>query len=122
MKSILACRAFLLLVSGCVLLATAPAIAKRSAPRPAKPVTANGVEYSAPQQFMAFVLATDAHSHAELWRERIYSVNIDPMLERDVQDVFITSLAIDGENLVVANERNDIYVLDLVTRTVTQRR
>ena len=71
---------------------------------------------------MGFVVATDARSRKELWRERIYTVRVNPELERDVQDVFITSLAVENGTLIITNERGDTYALDLATRKVTKRK
>src|SRR5438876_5226755 len=85
-------------------LAVAPAPAKRAAPKPVPPVVANSVEYSAPHEHMGFVIATDTRNHKELWRERIYTVRINPLLERDVQDVFITTLSLERGKLVIINE------------------
>ena len=97
-----------------------PANAKRSVPRAVEPVTVQGVTYSAPASAMGFVIAVDASSHRELWRQRIYRVRFDPSLERDVQDVFITSLTLRGGSLVIANEHGERYALDLSTRKVTR--
>ncbi|MDH3287525.1 MAG: hypothetical protein OEP48_07360 [Betaproteobacteria bacterium] len=105
-----------------VFLAATPAPAKRAAPKPVQPVVANSVKYSAPHEHMGFVVATDTSSHKELWRERIYAVRINPTLERDVQDVFITSLSIERGALMITNERGDRYTLDLATRQVTKRK
>ena len=79
----------------CLFITAGPAAAKRSAPQPVAPVLAGAVEYSAPHEVMGFVIATDTQTHQELWRERIYRPIIDPSLERDVQEVFIASLAIE---------------------------
>jgi hypothetical protein len=122
MKSVLARRAFLLVAFGCAFLANSPIVAKRLAPKPVATVKANGVEYSAPHEFMGFILATDMRTHEELWRQQIYSVHINPELESDVQDVFITSLVIDDGILFITNERNETYALDLTTRKVSRRR
>jgi hypothetical protein len=97
-------------------------IAKRAAPKPVPPVTLNTIEYSAPLELMGFVVATDTTSHKELWRKRIYTVPVNRALERDVQDVFITSLVIENGTLIITNERGDSYTLDLATRKVTQRK
>lgn len=113
-------RTLVILVSLCA--AVMPASAKRSTPKPVTPVTVGAVEYSAPDTAMGFVVATDTTSRKELWRVRIYSVNYDKELEKDVQDVFITSLAVNGGALIVTNERKESYSLDLATRKVTQRK
>jgi hypothetical protein len=96
-----------------------PANAKRSVPRTVEPVTVHGVTYSAPASAMGFIVACDALSGRELWRKRIYRVRVNPSLERDVQDVFITSLTLRGGSLVIANEHGGRYALDLSTRKVT---
>jgi hypothetical protein len=68
---------------------------------------------------MGFVVALDAATKKELWRAQIYQVVKDPDLEGDVQDVFITKLAKDGGALIVTDERNRTYRLDLTTKKVT---
>jgi outer membrane protein assembly factor BamB len=108
-------------VACCVVaFVTGPANAKRAVPRAVEPVTMHGVTYSAPAAVMGFVVASDASSGRELWRQRIYGIPVDPSLERDVQDVFITSLTLRGGSLVVANEHGERYALDLSTRKVTR--
>src|SRR5947209_1809154 len=97
------------------------AVAKRSAPGPVEPVTIHGVTYSAPPDAMGFVVATKGSSGSELWRARIYAIPFDPALERDVQDVFITSLSARGGGLLVTNERGERFLLDLQTRKVTRK-
>ena len=101
---------------------TLTADAKRGAPKPVPPVAAGNIEYSAPQEFMGFVIANDTKAHKELWRERIYHTRINPLLERDVQDVFIASLAIERGVLIVTTERGVSYSLNLATRKVTKRK
>lgn len=68
---------------------------------------------------MGFVVATDVSSRKELWRVRIYTVQIDPTLEHDVQAVFITALSLEHGELVITNESGERYSLDLVTRKVS---
>ena len=103
-------------------LTAIPASAKRAAPKPVPPVASNSIEYSAPHERMGFVVATDIASHKELWRERIYTVWINPLVERDVQDVFITSIVIKRGTLIITNERGASYTLDLATSRVTKRK
>ncbi len=112
--------AFLVLCA-LLLAGVSPASAKRAAPRAVVPVVADGVRYSAPAEAMGFVVAAAADSGRELWRARIYEVRVDPNLERDVQDVFITSLALGGGTLLITNERGGRYALDMKTRKVTRQ-
>lgn len=99
----------------------APGLAKRSAPAAVPPVVIKGVEYSAPHDAMAFVVAKGIGLGKELWRVRIYEVRVNPELERDVQDVFITSLSEKDGALLITNERGEKFTLDLQTRKVTRQ-
>jgi len=111
------------LLALCVLLVggTPAAVAKRAAPRPVAPVVADGVRYSAPPEAMGFVIAATADTGKELWRVRIYEIHVDPNLERNVQDVFITSLELKDGTLIITNERGEKFALDLKTRKVTRQ-
>ena len=102
------------------ILAAADISAKRLAPKPVKPVTDAGVTFSAPGWPMGIVIATDAASGRELWRQRIYTIHYDRKLEQDAQDVFITSLKLRGGALLITNERGERFALDLSTRKVTR--
>lgn len=96
-----------------------PAFAKRMMPKRVEPLADGQVVYTAPVEAMGFVVALDAATKKELWRARIYQVSKNPDLEGDVQDVFITKLAKDGGTLIVTDERNRTYRLDLTTKNVT---
>jgi hypothetical protein len=112
-------RIVALLVLCC--FAAAPALAKRMAPKEVKPVVVKEVEYTAPTDAMGFVVATDVKTKKELWREKIYTVTYIPGLETDIQDVFISELAVDGNVLVITDEKGTRYALDLATRKVSKR-
>lgn len=111
-------RIFAIFVSATA--AVSPVSAKRLAPRPVTPVIVNSVEYSAPVDFVGVVVATDVSSREVLWKKRIYRIRYLPFLETDVQDVYISSLSIEGNALIVANERGCQFALDLATQAVTE--
>jgi hypothetical protein len=101
-----------------VLLATLLAEAKRGVPAEVLPLTVGNIEYSAPHRNgthkqMGFIEARDLKSGKLIWSRQIYIVKYDPDLEGDVQDVFIKSITIQGNNLIITNERNSKYQLDL---------
>ena len=101
-----------------LLLATLVAEAKRGAPMEVLPVKVGNIEYSAPHRNgthkqMGFIEARDLKSGKLIWSRQIYAVKYDPDLEGDVQDVFIKSITVDGNNLIIINERNSKYQLDL---------
>ncbi len=93
----------------------ATACAKRAPPKPVPPVVHDGVEYRAPLERMGFVEAVDASSGRKLWETRVYSVFINPFMERDVQDVFITTLKVKNGRLLVSNEAGKTFRVDLRT-------
>jgi hypothetical protein len=97
--------------------------AKRGPPPFVKPVTIGSVRYSvsAQPQLMGFVIAAEVATGKELWRQRIYRVRMNPLREEDVQWVFITSLIRRDRKLLVTNESDEHFTLDLTTRKVTKR-
>ena len=101
-----------------LLLATLLAEARRGAPAEVLPVTVGNIEYSAPHRNgthrkMGLLEARDLKSGKLIWSRQIYAVKYDPDLEGDVQDVFIKSITVEGNNLIITNERNSKYQLDL---------
>ena len=101
-----------------VLLATLLAEAKRGVPAEVLPVTVGNIEYSAPHRNhthkqMGFIEARDLKSGKLIWSRQIYVVKYDPDLVGDVQDVFIKSITVESNNLIITNERNSKYQLDL---------
>ena len=103
-----------------LLLATLLAEAKRGVPAEVLPVTVGNIEYSAPHRNgshkqMGFIEARDLKSGGLIWSRQIYAVKYDLELEGDVQDIFIKSIAVQGNNLIITNERNSEYQLNLKT-------
>ena len=107
----------------CLLLAAmiaSEAWAKRAAPKPVTPVAHKGVQYVAPNAngLEGIIEARNEETGKKLWDVVIYTVKIDPSLEQDVQWVFITGLVVQDNTLLVTNEKNEQYILDLKTRKV----
>jgi outer membrane protein assembly factor BamB len=103
-----------------VLIWPVSAFAKRGAPKPVSPVVWEGVEYRAPLNVeqMGHVQAVDIISGQKLWETKVYHVWINPLLETDVQWIFITNLQVQDRKLLVRNEAGKIYKLDLKTGRV----
>lgn len=93
-------------------------MAKRGAPKPVPPVKSGDVEYRVAHDHMGTVEAWDVNTGKMLWRKEIYKVKYDKNLEKDVQDVYVTSTGLKGTVLTVKNERGSEYELDLVTNQV----
>ncbi|MBU0687551.1 MAG: PQQ-like beta-propeller repeat protein [Candidatus Margulisbacteria bacterium] len=91
--------------------------AKRMAPQEVEPVIHNGVKYSAPHEKMGYVVARDQSTGKKLWERKVYSVVIDPNLETDVQQVFITDLNFEDGKLMAVNEEGNQYEIDIATES-----
>ena len=101
-----------------LLLATLLAEAKRGAPAEVLPVTVGDIKYSAlhrngTHKQMGFIEARELKGGKLIWSRQIYAVKYDPDLEGDVQDVFIKSITVEGNHLIITNEKNSKYQLDL---------
>ena len=104
-----------------------PVSAKRAAPPRVAPVGFENVVY---RQLMggeaeaqgSGVLAAEDASGGRLWTLKVYDVRYEPALERDVQEVYFTSMELDRDSrsLVIANERGERYSVDLDVRKVTR--
>lgn len=107
---------------------TMPA-AKRVGPDDVPPVTVNGVRYEAVhwgrrrglEQNGGYIAAIDSASGNELWLAKIYTIEYNPKLETDVQDLFIQTLQVadDNKTLKITDEDGREFTLDLATHTVT---
>ena len=93
------------------------------------PVTTDEAVYSAPhfpngdrKQNGGVVEAHHPKTGELLWRIQIYETQYDRALEKDVQDVFIKSLALDEDHhlLIMSDEKSRIFVINLATRKVTE--
>jgi outer membrane protein assembly factor BamB len=110
-----------------VLLIATITLAKRSGPSEVEPVIYNGIKYVAVQwgqsrgldQNGGYIEAFDYKTGRQLWLLRIYKINYDAH-EKDVQDVFIIKLGIEHGMLLVTNEKNERFTVDLKTRVVTK--
>src|SRR6266542_1226232 len=112
-------------LAAAITLGAKPALGRRIAPQPVPPVIYAGVRYEAPHflnpcgQNGGCVVAYDNDTGEQLWFLEVYCTHYDPGWETDVQDVFITSMAITDGQLMVTNERNLHFTIDVVTRQVS---
>lgn len=94
----------------------------RNAPEPVAPVDYQGVRYEVDtDEGDGVVRATEISTYKPLWMVTVYPTAYDPNLEKDVQDVYITSMAIDKAKgrLLVSDERNRAWAVDLKSQKVT---
>lgn len=101
--------------------------AKRAAPPRVAPVTFEGTTYrqirggEADLQGSGVLAAEDAAGNRK-WTIAVYDVPYDPVLERDVQEVYFTSMELDAENraLIIENERGERYSVGIDVAKVTR--
>lgn len=72
------------------------------------------VENSSPYN-MGIVQAFDINTNKLTWSKQVYEVKMKPNVEADTQWVFIKDMKIDGDKLVVINERQKVFMLDPIT-------
>ena len=96
------------------------AAAKRKPAPQIQPVMVEAVKYSVPNDngTKGYVTATEVESGKLLWKKTVYRVWICPLVEHDVQWVFIQSMRLEQGKLILVNERLKTYSLDLKTRKV----
>lgn len=98
---------------------------KRVGPPQVSPVVISNIRYEVIHwgrerglgQNGGYVAAIDTASGKELWTSKIYAVEYKPKLETDVQDVFIKTMVVapDGQSLLISDENNRHFVLDVAT-------
>lgn len=129
----LLCLALAAALAACVAAEPAPApTKKRAAPEPVAPLVIGNVRYEVVpwgrtrglRQDGGVIRAVDANTGRELWLLQVYTLQIDPRMETDKQEVFITQLSADpdGRGLFVDTERGARHRVDLSTRRVTDVR
>ena len=129
MKSLMKKIYFVLLLSCIPTLSFCDFIqAARMMPESVKAIEHNGVKYMAPhpgvcqgiehptETKMGHIQAWDIETGEMLWGKEVYKVKYDPLMERDAQDVFIVSLKIEGDKLIVTNELNREFIIDLIAK------
>lgn len=104
-------------------LGTAGVLAKRSQPPDVRPLVHEGTRYVAPNDDgrRAYVQAWDVVTTNKQWEVTVFTNRIDPRLEEDVQWIFITRLRIEAGKLVVTDEGDRRFAVDLKTRSVERR-
>lgn len=71
-------------------------------------------ENSTPEN-MGIVQAFNQNTDKPVWSKKVYDVIISKSIEEDVQEVFIKSMTIDKDKLVIVNERNERFELNPMT-------
>ena len=98
---------------------TAQTAQKRVDPETVRPVMYGQVTLTAPASKMGYIVAYDSSGN-ELWNVRIYKVQYNVFLEKDVQGVYINNIQLRKDNLWIRNDIDEDYILNLKTLVVTK--
>jgi hypothetical protein len=81
------------------------------------PVIYEGIKYIAPNDdgFRGYIQAWDMKTKKKIWELTIFTNSIQPELEKDVQWVFIQELKLERSNMIITDERDRHFLLDLKT-------
>lgn len=108
--------------------------AERLAPKKVELVVYNDIKYTSDK--MNYVEAWDAQTGKKFWELKVYDVIYDQVhnvtgrdgqvyrrlkSEKDFQEVWINSLRIEDGKLIVTNERNEEYEVNLETKEINKR-
>jgi hypothetical protein len=112
----------LILIVVALALSSSLAFAKRIGPPKVEPISHEGVRYVAPNDDgrRAYIEAWDVRANRKLWDLTVFTNRIDPKLEEDVQWVFIKTLTLQDDALIVTAERDQTYQINLKTKAITQ--
>ncbi len=104
-----------------IVLLPCAVLAKRGAPAKVEPVVHQGVRYTVPNDDgrRAYIVASDAETNKKLWDLTVFENRLDPKLEGDVQHVYIKTLKLRDDALLVTSEAGKAYRVDLKTKKVT---
>jgi hypothetical protein len=92
-------------------------MASRGAPAKVPALVIDGVRYESGFGSIGRFRAVDDKSGRELWSLTLYEIAYDPMLETDVQDVFVIEMKKGPENtLLLRDEHDRVYRVDLAKR------
>jgi hypothetical protein len=104
----------------CLLALPSLTWSKRAGPPLVSSVIYQNTKYIAPNSDgrRAYIEAQDVKTGRKLWEQTIFTTPVIPLLEEDVQWVFIKGLRIEKGHLVITDEKNRRYFLNLITRKV----
>jgi hypothetical protein len=89
----------------------------RSASQEVKPVVYKGIKFIVPNtpEKMGYVEAWDTATNKKVWEKKVYDVVIKPGIEVENQWVFIKELSIKNEKLIIIDEENRKYEVDIIS-------
>ncbi len=96
--------------------------AKRTVPPEVEPLIYNGIKIVTSAEkpdeqmessFSTYIEALDNSTGEKLWRKKVYTIKLNPKIEKDVQWIFISKIEIENEKLIITDENEKKYLLEL---------
>jgi hypothetical protein len=105
-----------------LIIAPQISVAKRVGPPLVTPVKIDTLEYRAPMEYGPdkYLEEWDIKSNTLVARYKIYEIRFEPLMEKDVQNVFIKTLEVKDKNIVITNEKNQIYIFNTISKKVSK--
>lgn len=91
----------------------------RQSPTKVIPVIHKGIQYSAPEDQLGYIYATDVKTDETIWTKQIYK-NDNEAIETDMNNSFIKDLEIKDGEIKVINEDSSVFSMNIDTRVVSK--
>jgi len=83
-------------------------------------IIVGGIKYGATYSedlfsYKAYIEARDVESNEVMWKRKVYSIFLSPLKEHDIQFVMIKKVSYENGSLVVVNEKDEKYLVNLET-------
>jgi hypothetical protein len=113
-------RKFLAIAAMLAVLAPSVLQAKRRPTPKVEPLISEGVRYTAPNDdgWRAYVQAWDAKTNKRLWEATVFRNVRNPLMEEDVQHVYLEKMNIKDGKLFIVAEDERAFTVDLKTQTI----
>lgn len=103
-----------------LLLSLSNAWARRAPPPTLTPIVQQGFSYSVEvggdeRHFVSYLVCRRLRGKVEQWRAPLYRIHYRADVKYDVQQVYVSSLKLDGETIVAQSERGQTYRVELST-------
>lgn len=100
-------------------------LAKRIAVDYPDEVIVDGIKYGATYSehlfsYKAYIEARDVKSNEVMWKKKIYSIFLSPLKEHDNQFVMIKKVSYENGSLVIVNEKDEKYLVNLETLEISK--
>ncbi|MFH1692237.1 MAG: hypothetical protein ABIC68_06730 [Candidatus Omnitrophota bacterium] len=69
----------------------------------------------------AYIEAKNIETDEIIWKKEIYQIPLNPIMEQDIQWVMITKIEMKDNKLLISNENEQNYLLDLETLEIEKQ-